>query len=591
MSTDDTEAFAQRLREMREASGRSYGALARRMGVSASTLHRYCSGRTVPMEFAPIERLARLCGCRGDDLVALHRLWVLADAERTRRQLASQGPPNSEPGGRPLGQGTVPAPGDRPERAAPPSGSDAGWERAVERPATENTAPAESSEDGAEQSRAPHQRPAAVEQSAPGEGASTTGQNKSDQPGSDLHATLHATDQSRTDGCAADQSRAGQSGAGRSVVHDAQVPPLVPEVTEVIEPASDSEARSDGRASETTVVLGARRPQRRHRAVYASAALVLTAVGLVLLLAFDRSPFSRADRQRTTVEQPDGARTGRPTSTTPDGRPSASTPPPSPSASAPVPSSGAPKGGPPMAGTGVSGSPTAPKGRTTSPAAPVGTPFSWTLDQHVWKNECDHAYLVDREPSRVPPPPAESDAAPWAGSLGAVHGGETMVRISVQGKTDQAVVLQSLSVRTVARRTPPQENVYLMSVGCGGSLTPRMFDVDLDAPRPLARSVAGSDAGVEIPAVSFPYRVSASDPEVLLVTGRAVRCDCDWYLELEWSSGAQSGTVRIDDRGRPFRTSGIRGLPTYEYDTIGRAWRLVSASEGRGGAESSSPQP
>ncbi|MEV6788077.1 helix-turn-helix transcriptional regulator, partial [Streptomyces sp. NPDC051098] len=81
----ETEAFAQRLREIRDASGRSYGALARRVGVSASTLHRYCSGSTVPVEFAPIERLARLCGCAGDDLIALHRLWVRADADRRRR--------------------------------------------------------------------------------------------------------------------------------------------------------------------------------------------------------------------------------------------------------------------------------------------------------------------------------------------------------------------------------------------------------------------------------------------------------------------------------------------------------------------------
>ncbi|WP_044977430.1 helix-turn-helix domain-containing protein, partial [Streptomyces clavuligerus] len=84
-----TRAFALRLRELREASGRSYGALARRVGVSASTLHRYCSGHTVPMEFAPVERFARLCGCQGDDLVALHRLWMLADAERTLRQEAA----------------------------------------------------------------------------------------------------------------------------------------------------------------------------------------------------------------------------------------------------------------------------------------------------------------------------------------------------------------------------------------------------------------------------------------------------------------------------------------------------------------------
>jgi transcriptional regulator with XRE-family HTH domain len=84
--TPETDEFARRLRELRDGSGRSYGALARRVGVSASTLHRYCSGSTVPMEFAPIERLGRWCGCDSDQLLGLHRLWMRADAERRARQ-------------------------------------------------------------------------------------------------------------------------------------------------------------------------------------------------------------------------------------------------------------------------------------------------------------------------------------------------------------------------------------------------------------------------------------------------------------------------------------------------------------------------
>ncbi|WP_231633419.1 helix-turn-helix domain-containing protein, partial [Streptomyces clavuligerus] len=82
---------------MREASGRSYAALARRVGVSPATLYRYCSGRTVPLEFAPVERLARLCGCRDQELVPLHRLWVLADGERRRRQAAAAGGSGTSP--------------------------------------------------------------------------------------------------------------------------------------------------------------------------------------------------------------------------------------------------------------------------------------------------------------------------------------------------------------------------------------------------------------------------------------------------------------------------------------------------------------
>ncbi|MEZ0090226.1 helix-turn-helix domain-containing protein [Streptacidiphilus sp. EB129] len=76
------EVFAALLRELKERSGRSYGQLASRLHVSTSTLHRYCNGAAVPTEYAPVERLARLCGATPDELVTLHRRWLLADAER-----------------------------------------------------------------------------------------------------------------------------------------------------------------------------------------------------------------------------------------------------------------------------------------------------------------------------------------------------------------------------------------------------------------------------------------------------------------------------------------------------------------------------
>ncbi|MGV9573694.1 hypothetical protein ACWDRX_31505, partial [Streptomyces nigra] len=40
----------------------------------------------------------------------------------------------------------------------------------------------------------------------------------------------------------------------------------------------------------------------------------------------------------------------------------------------------------------------------------------------------------------------------------------------------------------------------------------------------------------------------------------------------DWSSQGRTGTVRIDDRGRPFRTTGIGSLPRYVYETSERAW-------------------
>jgi hypothetical protein len=54
-----------------------------------------------------------------------------------------------------------------------------------------------------------------------------------------------------------------------------------------------------------------------------------------------------------------------------------------------------------------------------------------------------------------------------------------------------------------------------------------------------------------------------------MVDAQTEDCDCRWYLELDWSSQGRTGTVRIDDQGVPFRTSGIKSLPQYWYKNNG----------------------
>ncbi|EHN76556.1 DNA-binding protein, partial [Streptomyces coelicoflavus ZG0656] len=79
MAGDD---FAGLLRELKERSGLSYGALGKRLHMSGSTLHRYVSGEVVPVEFAPVERFARVCRATPGELLELHRRWIRADALR-----------------------------------------------------------------------------------------------------------------------------------------------------------------------------------------------------------------------------------------------------------------------------------------------------------------------------------------------------------------------------------------------------------------------------------------------------------------------------------------------------------------------------
>ncbi|GAA3873556.1 helix-turn-helix transcriptional regulator [Streptomyces lacrimifluminis] len=409
MSTyDDVAEFAALLTRLKGRTDRSYGSLARRLGMNTSTLHRYCSGDTVPLDFAPVERFAALCGASPEERVELHRRWILAVAARQRARTPA-GPETSA----------------EPETSVEPG-------RSVE----------------AETSVEP---------------------DRSAEAGTSAEA------------CTPDTG-------------DAPAEHAVPDVSA---PA--------GRPA-------ARRPWYRHRRIAVTTAVAgtllatLGTLGSLSALSTDRSPSE------------------------------------------------------------------APSTRSPSPAKVSPAPITWTANSQAWSLGCGHDYVIAKAPDQVPPPPTAQDAAPWAASQHAVHGGDTNVEISVQGRTSTAVVLEALRVRVVGRSDPAEGTAYSMDQGCGGSITPRYFSVDLDKDRPIARSAPGSDAGTPIPAVRFPYRVSAQDPEVLLVTARTVTCDCRWYLELDWSSQGRTGTVRIDDAGRPFRTSGIKGLPRYWYST--REWVL-----------------
>ncbi|MFF8557186.1 helix-turn-helix domain-containing protein [Streptomyces sp. NPDC015501] len=88
------EEFAGLVRALKACDGRSYEAVGRRLSISASTLHRYCSGATVPEEFAVIDdRLALLCGTDEEERRGLEAAWT--EAGRARRRRGARAPSSS----------------------------------------------------------------------------------------------------------------------------------------------------------------------------------------------------------------------------------------------------------------------------------------------------------------------------------------------------------------------------------------------------------------------------------------------------------------------------------------------------------------
>jgi transcriptional regulator with XRE-family HTH domain len=178
-------------------------------------------------------------------------------------------------------------------------------------------------------------------------------------------------------------------------------------------------------------------------------------------------------------------------------------------------------------------------------------------------------FLISRPASQVPPPPEPTRIRAWATWLGGVDAGLSTARVTVQGLAGQAVVLQGLSVTVASRGPGIPAATYLPEDGCGAALPERVFAVDLDARTPVPRpQPSGTGAGP----ITFPFRVSAAEPEVFVITASTRRCDCRWYLELHWASGGRSGRLRIDDHGRPFRTAAGTGLPGYVYRADQKRW-------------------
>ncbi|MDI3343063.1 helix-turn-helix transcriptional regulator [Streptomyces sp. AJ-1] len=433
-STGEAERLAALLSTLKERSGLSYGALGKRLHLSASTLHRYCNGDAVPADFAPLNRFARLCRATPEELVEVHRRWILADAAREQRGKGAGG----------TAGGAAPA-ADPGTPADPPDADDT-----PKSPETPDTSETEESQDTAETPDSP---------SAP-------------------------------------------------------------------------------------------RPRPRRRLILAATAGVIavaaTAALLVGRLVDDGAGAGAgqaAGAARGPVASPEAAESPSPSpSGSASGKPSAS---PSPS--------GTPGASP---GSTADGKPAAP--------APTGVPFHASVRAHAWENQCSQRYLVDREPDAVRPPPVEQDAPAWVAAMGAVSADEQVVEVTLQGKGSETVVLQALHVRVVRTGEPLPWTDYGTGVGCGGGVALRTFDVDLDQGSPAARAAEGQRP--------FPYKISESDPEMFRVTAHTGGRDVSWYLEVEWSSGERQGVFRVDDRGRPFRTSASAGRPAYDYPPGASEW-------------------
>lgn len=445
--------FSELLGQLKQRSGLSYGVLGKRLHMSASTLHRYVNGDAVPTDYAPVERLARVCKATPDELVELHRRWVLADARRGQKGAMGVGSAEAEPGASAVT-----------EQVAEPVtklGVELGAELGIE-PVVEPVV-----------------------------------------------------------------------GSGAGVDPEAGV---VPEVERGVLP--EAPVAPAARRRRTVVLAGA------------AVAAAVVAAALVVNLVPGRGDDDQGRQQSV------GAAASESVAASPGDTQGSKGKSASPSASG---------GGTPTASTSVSAPPSDEAGAARDAADEDGASApTVATNPYRWEDQCSQHYLVNQKAEQVPPPPNEPEARGWVTALGGVAAGQQMLALTVQGTGKATVVLEALHVRVVTKNAPLAWNDFQMGFGCGGGVDTKSFVVDLDAGSPTVETKAGQR--------DFPYKVSESDPEVFYIFANSKAHDVSWYLELDWSSGTKKGTVRVDDNGNPFRTSGNVGRPAYAYPLGDSEW-------------------
>ncbi|MEU9125415.1 helix-turn-helix domain-containing protein [Streptomyces sp. NPDC048506] len=516
--TTESEGFAQLLRRFKERSGRSYGVLAEQLHMSVSTLHRYCNGDAVPMDFAPAERFARLCGAQREELLELHRQWIVADEARRRGRSLSARVTSSAAVAEaaPAADAAADAPADPPESAA--RASDATDDAPAGQTDAEGRIDAEGLID-TERRTGTEGRPHRSPESLPASHARDGGAASSASEGSD-------NDQS--DVVAKPMSAGSGSGSG-SDVHSSTV--------------------------------------RERRPLVRLVALAVATLAIPAALTFGRGSWEDSSRTGTQGRQGTGRYpvAGEHPTSMPKTNSS--------SDSATSPGAAATPGGKgartpsPSAQPDAPGASRSPAGGGQGPAPRVG------ISSYNWDEPCDVNYLLRQAPDHVPPPPPPQDVHSWARALGGIDGGHLRLQLTATGNADEAVVLTSLHVRVTAKHAAVPWRAYSMGDGCGSGVTPQSFEIDLDTDRPTAKPVAGQDGDVVVPAKGFPFKVSARDPQVLNLDLHTEGHDVSYYLEIGWSSGARQGTLRIDDGGKPFRISAITDHDRYSYRSDQSKWR------------------
>lgn len=188
------------------------------------------------------------------------------------------------------------------------------------------------------------------------------------------------------------------------------------------------------------------------------------------------------------------------------------------------------------------------------------------VDAKVMTYECGTSWVMEQKPNADFDPGSTESIRNNNGALSSPQ----FVELSIASEQLRAVTIRDIDVEVVSSN-PVSSTAAEFSYPCGDPVFARFIGYDLDSGKVIASSsierdvrevLTESDPGKPVLSkpMAFPYDINGNENLTLLLAGVTSK-DVQWRANLSWTQGSKSGTVTIDDAGKPFRVASSDGLP------------------------------
>jgi hypothetical protein len=162
----------------------------------------------------------------------------------------------------------------------------------------------------------------------------------------------------------------------------------------------------------------------------------------------------------------------------------------------------------------------------------------------------------------------------WVSQRGAIKANDNYLRVVLQGRHSNAVLISSLRARIVERRPPLAGIPVTCAFLGGGEPQIRFIRLDLDR-RPAVGVHAELDDNNEIKQRKpFGFTLKKGETEIFDIWASTGHCYCKWLIELDLVVNGTRAVKTISYSGQPFQTTAMPIGPIYSWERHSNRWHL-----------------